>query len=66
MITTQELEMIWAEVMRRFPKLEIESRCRTEKEFRQRARESYKQRLTDEFTATKNISQANRSKTLSN
>jgi hypothetical protein len=65
MITTQELEMIWAEVMRRFPKLEIESRCRTEKEFRQRARESYKQRLTDEFTATKNISQTNRNKTLS-
>jgi hypothetical protein len=65
MITTQETEMIWAEVMRRFPKLEIESRCITEKEFRQRARESYKQRLIDELTATKNISQANRSQTLS-
>jgi len=66
MITTQETEMIWAEVMRRFPKLEIESRCRTEKEFRQIARESYKQMLTDELTATKNISQTNRNKTLSN
>jgi hypothetical protein len=65
MITQQETEMIWAEVMRRFPKLEIESRCRTEKEFRQQARESYKQRLTDELTATKNISPANRIQTLS-
>jgi hypothetical protein len=65
MITQQEMEMIWAEVMRRFPKLEIESRCRTEKEFRQRARESYKQRLTDELTAKKNISQANRIQTFS-
>jgi hypothetical protein len=56
MITQQETETIWLEVMRRFPKLEIEQRCRIEHEFRSRARESYKQKLINELTAKKNIS----------
>ena len=56
-ITAQELQTIWEEVMLRFPKLEIERRCKIEYEFRHRARESYKQKLINELQAKKNISQ---------
>lgn len=54
-ITAEEMQTIWATVMNRFPKLEIEQRCKIEHDFRQRARESYKQRLINELTATKTI-----------
>jgi hypothetical protein len=56
-ITQHELQTIWQMVMIRFPKLEIEQRCRTEYEFRHRARESYKQKLINELSTKKNISQ---------
>jgi len=55
-ITAQELQTIWEAVMLRFPKLEIERRCKIEYEFRHRARESYKQKLINELQAKKNIS----------
>jgi hypothetical protein len=55
-ITSEELQTIWEMVMQRFPKLEIEQRCKIEQEFRHRARESYKQRLINELQAKKNIS----------
>ena len=54
-ITAEELQTIWKTVMNRFPKLEIEQRCKIEHDFRQRARESYKQRLINELTAKKTI-----------
>jgi hypothetical protein len=54
-ITAEELQAIWETVMQRFPKLEIEQRCKIEYNFRQRARESYKQRLINELTAKKAI-----------
>ena len=55
-ITTDQMQTIWAAVMQRFPKLEIEQRCKIEQEFRHRARESYKQKLINELQAKKNIS----------
>ena len=58
-ITTEQMQAIWATVMNRFPKLEIEQRCKIEQEFRHRARESYKQKLINELQAKKNLSQAN-------
>lgn len=54
-ITAEQQQAIWAEVMMRFPKLEIELRCKIEHDFRQRARESYKQRLINELTTAKAI-----------
>ena len=54
-ITTEEMQAITETVMNRFPKLEIEQRCKIEHDFRQRARESYKQRLINELTAKKTI-----------
>ena len=54
-ITTEEMQAITETVMNRFPKLEIEQRCKIEHDFRQRARESYKQRLINELTAKKAI-----------
>jgi hypothetical protein len=56
-ITPEEIQMIWQTVMLRFPHLEIEQRCRTEFEFRNRARKSYNEKLINELQATKNISQ---------
>jgi hypothetical protein len=58
-ITADQMQTIWAAVMQRFPKLEIEQRCKIEQEFRHRARESYKQKLIHELQAKKNISPAN-------
>jgi hypothetical protein len=55
-ITTEELQTICQMVMLRFPKLEIERRCKIEHEFRHRARESYKQRLINELQAKKKLS----------
>ena len=54
-ITAEELQAITEQVMQRFPKLEIEQRCKIEHDFRQRARESYKQKLINELTAKKTI-----------
>lgn len=59
MITEAEMEAIIMEVMRRFPKLEIEQRCQLERDFRQRARISYKQRLINECEAKKAILEGN-------
>ena len=39
---------IWAKVMERFPKIDKERTCRTEREMRQMARESYYQTLLNE------------------
>jgi hypothetical protein len=55
-ITADQMQAIWVTVMNRFPKLEIEQRCKIEQEFRHRARESYKQKLIHELQAKKNIS----------
>jgi hypothetical protein len=54
-ITAEEMQTIWAAVMLRFPKLEIQRRCKIEYEFRHRARESYKQRLINELQAKKKL-----------
>ena len=37
--------------MERFPRLEKEKTCRMEREFRNKARESYKQRLIETYAA---------------
>lgn len=36
---------LWLQVMTRFPKIEKEKTCRTEREFRNQARDSYYNRL---------------------
>ena len=66
MITATEMEAITAEVMRRFPKLEIESRCQLERDFRQRARISYKQRLINECEGAKAILEGNGGEAITN
>jgi len=48
-------EEIHAKVWERFPRLEIEWRCMTEARCRDAARESYKQRLKDEFQRAQEI-----------
>lgn len=41
---------IWKLVMQRFPKIEKERTCRTEKEMRDKARQSYYNTLYERFT----------------
>ena len=42
-------------VWQRFPKLDTERRCATEKRMRDAARKAYRQRLTDELQTTAGI-----------
>ena len=42
-------------VWERFPKLEMERKCATEKRMRDAARKAYRQRLIDELQATASI-----------
>ena len=42
-------------VWERFPKLDTERRCATEKRMRDAARKAYRQRLTDELQTTAGI-----------
>ena len=46
-------------VMERFPRLRTERTCRTEREMRRRARESYYQRLKNELLAELGTEQDN-------
>jgi len=48
-------EEIHAKVWERFPRLEIEWRCMTEARCRDAARESYRQRLKNEFQRSQEI-----------
>jgi hypothetical protein len=49
------MDEIERSVWERFPKLETERRCATEKRMRDAARKAYRQRLTDELQTTAGI-----------
>ena len=49
------LDDVERSVWERFPKLETERRCATEKRMRDAARKAYRQRLTDELQTTAGI-----------
>jgi hypothetical protein len=49
------MDEIERSVWQRFPKLETERRCATEKRMRDAARKAYRQRLTDELQTTAGI-----------
>jgi hypothetical protein len=52
------MDEIERSVWQRFPKLETERRCATEKRMRDAARKAYRQRLTDELQTTAGILEA--------
>ena len=49
------MDEIERSVWQRFPKLDTERRCATEKRMRDAARKAYRQRLTDELQTTAGI-----------
>jgi hypothetical protein len=49
------MDEIERRVWERFPKLDTERRCATEKRMRDAARKAYRQRLTDELQTTAGI-----------
>jgi hypothetical protein len=49
------MDEIERSVWERFPKLDTERRCATEKRMRDAARKAYRQRLTDELQTTAGI-----------
>jgi hypothetical protein len=54
-MASDTMDEIERSVWQRFPKLDTERRCATEKRMRDAARKAYRQRLTDELQTTAGI-----------